>query len=861
MPATPKPIQSSFLAGESSPRLWCRPDVPGYYYGARQLENYMVLRPGVFTRRPGLLFVAKAGATAAGENAERLVRFVYSSSDSYQLGFGPSYIHFYRNKAKITSGGNTVSVTTTYTATEIWDLQFYQSADVIYITHPSHFPAKLVRTSHTAWALSDCAITDGPFLTENTTQARTVTPSALTGSITVSFAATTPLTAANNGDLLAIRHVMPRATKTGAFSGAANSDSIFCPKDGQWELSLTDTTGASTTTIEVQFSLDGGSTWGYTARYQSAGTVTLDRTARGDNQNGQNVLVRVSCTAHTSGTIQYELTVPDYVHTGIVRLVGVNVGTLTATATVITDLGLTDATHRWAEGAWGSKYGRPKRVGFNGNRLLFGNTAHQPLTLWGSVVGEYEKLATGETDADAWAYTISRAQQNPIQWICGEQSDAILLGTMSGVLQLVPVSAGPLTYSNPPKVGSSDATPCSADAPALVGSTLLFLNQTAESLHVLVYNDTEASVVAQDLTFRADHLGTGGLSQLCAQNTKSPIVWALRGDGQAVGWSIDRAMGMVAPWRVNTAGDDETDEIVSISTNPAADGGYDEFWCCVKRTINGSVVYLIEVMADVDLEVAPKDGLFLDAMIAWDGGGQISVTTMTAATPAVLTLAAWPASSDGVDLANSDNVRLRSVGELDEEVFVVANANKAALTLTLKALDGTAIDGSLLEAYTSGGTLEWVENTFTGVTHLASTTADVLADGLVSTVAVSGAGQAVLADYAGTVRIGLHRDCIYQSLPVELGNGSTLGRSKRMPSLGLVVDHTLGGQYGISLTDMKDITYRITGAASEYPQSYTGSLLLEGTGGFKAKDLFLYLRQTQPFPMTVCAIAPELEVV
>lgn len=860
--ASSKPFQSSFIAGELSPRLWCRPELPGYAYGARCLENFLVLRPGVFTRRPGLRYIAAAGATSAGENAARLIRFVYSSSDAYVLEFGPEYIHFYRNRAKITSGGNVVEVATNYTADELADLQFYQSADVLYIVHPDHFPAKLVRTSHTVWTLSDLSITDGPFLTENTTQANTVTPSAVTGDITVSFAAGTALTADNDGDLLAIRHVMPRTTKTGSFSGAGNSDSIFCPKDGAWELSLTDTAGSSTTTIQVQFSLDGGSTWGYTAQYQSAGDVNLDRTATGDNQTGQDVLVRVSCTSYTAGTIQYELTVPDYVHTGIVRLTAVTVDTHTATATVVKALGAATETHRWSEGAWGGKYGHPACIGFNGNRLLLANTAHQPLTVWASVVGEYEKFETGETDADSWAYTISRAQQNPIRWICGEQSDAILLGTMSGVLQLLPVAQGAFTYSNPPKVYSSDATPCSGTLPTLLGSALLFLNQTAQALHLLAYSETEASIMAQDLTFMSDHIGAGGLSELCVQNTVSPIVWALRGDGQVVGWSIDRTVGMAAPFRLTTATDDEADAVVSITTLPAADGGYDELWCCVQRTGTGSTVYQIEVLDDIDLEVDPKAGLFLDAMLAWDGGGEISVSSFTAADPAVVTLASWPASSDGVDLADGDNVRLRSVGELDDEVFIVADANKGAGTLTLTALDGTAIDGTSLDAYVSGGTLEWVENTFTGAAHLASMTATVLADGQVDTVAVTAGGVATLDGYAGYVRIGLQRDALFQSLPVEMtSGGSTLGRSKRLQSLGLVVDHTLGGEYGIDPDQMQDIRYVSVGSVADDPESYTGSLLLTGLGGTKTKDLFLYLRQSEPLPMTVCALAPELEVV
>jgi len=76
------------------------------------------------------------------------------------------------------SGGTaskTYQITTTYTSAELYDLQFTQSADVMYIVHPDHPPAKLSRTAHTTWSLDDVAFTNGPYLDANTT-ATTLTP-------------------------------------------------------------------------------------------------------------------------------------------------------------------------------------------------------------------------------------------------------------------------------------------------------------------------------------------------------------------------------------------------------------------------------------------------------------------------------------------------------------------------------------------------------------------------------------------------------------------------------------------------------------------------------------------------------------
>ena len=92
------------------------------------------------------------------------------------------------------SGGTaskTYEIATTYTSAELSELQFTQSADVMYIVHPNHPPAKLSRTGHTSWSLDDVAFTNGPYLDVNTT-ATTLTPSsASTGSRNITASAVT----------------------------------------------------------------------------------------------------------------------------------------------------------------------------------------------------------------------------------------------------------------------------------------------------------------------------------------------------------------------------------------------------------------------------------------------------------------------------------------------------------------------------------------------------------------------------------------------------------------------------------------------------------------------------------------------
>ena len=88
------------------------------------------------------------------------------------------------------SAARVYTVTTPYLTAELFQIQFAQSADIMYIVHPNHAPRKLTRTGHTAWTLTVVDFELGPMMDENKT-ATTLTASALTGSVTITASAVT----------------------------------------------------------------------------------------------------------------------------------------------------------------------------------------------------------------------------------------------------------------------------------------------------------------------------------------------------------------------------------------------------------------------------------------------------------------------------------------------------------------------------------------------------------------------------------------------------------------------------------------------------------------------------------------------
>lgn len=180
------PLQANYNTGEISPLMYGRVDIDKYRNALRTCLNSIPAVQGAILRRPGSVFVAEVKDSS---KATRLVRFEFSTTQAYIIEFGDLYCRFYRDHGQIISG-TPVEIVTPYTAAQLFELKFAQSADVLYIAHPSHAPRKLSRTSHTAWSLDTITFNDGPYLPTNTT-ATTFTPAATSGTNVVITASST----------------------------------------------------------------------------------------------------------------------------------------------------------------------------------------------------------------------------------------------------------------------------------------------------------------------------------------------------------------------------------------------------------------------------------------------------------------------------------------------------------------------------------------------------------------------------------------------------------------------------------------------------------------------------------------------
>ena len=187
-------IQSNFSTGELDPLLRSRVDLQGYANALAKATNVLIQPQGGLARRPGTKHILELPSAAA--NGVRLVPFQFSVSDSYMLAFTNQRMYVIKNGAVITNingtGNNYLSITS-LTSAILSEMCWTQSADTLIIVHPDLQPVKLVRggtdASWTASTITFDSIPKYAFSLTFTNPAATLTPSAVSGNITLTASA------------------------------------------------------------------------------------------------------------------------------------------------------------------------------------------------------------------------------------------------------------------------------------------------------------------------------------------------------------------------------------------------------------------------------------------------------------------------------------------------------------------------------------------------------------------------------------------------------------------------------------------------------------------------------------------------
>jgi hypothetical protein len=191
-------FQTNFSTGELDPLLRARVDIPQYENALAKATNVIIQPQGGARRRPGTkhIFELPNSSTPSAANGVRLISFEFSVDDSYMLCFVAGRMYVIKNGVQITNingSGDPYLTVSAITGAMLPSLCWTQSADTLIVVHPDLQPIKIVRggtdATWTATTITFDSIPKYAFTLAATNPAATLTPSAVSGNVTLTASA------------------------------------------------------------------------------------------------------------------------------------------------------------------------------------------------------------------------------------------------------------------------------------------------------------------------------------------------------------------------------------------------------------------------------------------------------------------------------------------------------------------------------------------------------------------------------------------------------------------------------------------------------------------------------------------------
>jgi hypothetical protein len=153
-----KTLQTNFSSGEIAPDLGMRSDTDQHQNGAKSLLNRRCLIGGGTKRRPGSWLESELAGPP------RIEAFIVDQSTAYVLVFTAERVDAYRVDAAdgtLTAAGSVTSAL--WTGSIYSEMDYEQSGNTAFLTHPDMETQVLTRTGASSWAVADFTFhTSGP---------------------------------------------------------------------------------------------------------------------------------------------------------------------------------------------------------------------------------------------------------------------------------------------------------------------------------------------------------------------------------------------------------------------------------------------------------------------------------------------------------------------------------------------------------------------------------------------------------------------------------------------------------------------------------------------------------------------------
>jgi hypothetical protein len=809
--------QRSFSGGEISPNLYARTDLEKYVTSLRTCRNFMIMRHGGASNRPGFYYVNE---TKDSTKQSRLIPFIFNDDQTYAIEVGDQYMRFIRNGAYVeVSGvsawsnvtaydiadlvleggvyyycvqahtnqqppnatywyaltGTIYEIPTPYLEADIFKINYDQSADVITLTHPSYEPRELSRTGHTAWTLA--TITFAP------SQAA---PTGLAVSGTAGTVAYWVVTAVND-------ETFEESLAT-AEVGANSVASSGSPRTLSW------TVAAGATNYNVYKKSNG--VYGFIG--VAAGTSFID-----DGIDADTTITPPASRNPFSGSNNY-----------------------------------------------------PSTSTYYQQRHGFANTNNNIQIVEFSKSGNFKNFTRSNPlqDDDAVSFQLASLQSNAVKHmltlgrlvILTAGGEWVIQGDQAGIMKIGEINSEQISYYG-----------CSDLRPIIVGASALFVQARSSIVRDLL-NDTVDGYISDDLTIFSSHLFDGyTIVDWTYSQIPDSIVWSVRSDGSMLGFTYIRRQRLFAWHRHDTLG--EFESVVSVP-----EGNEDRLYAVIKRTIDGNTVRYIEQMQS-RLISDIKDAIFMDSALTYDGTHTGSTTmTLSGGTTWAYTETLTLTASASEFVAGDVGKQIHLTGSDGTIIRCDIVAYTSNTVVSVKPHKTVPV-GMRSVAISSWGT---AVKTLSGLDHLEGEEVSVFGDGFVEaspnnasydTITVS-SGEITLSRHYVKIHVGLPYTSDIETLDVDTNQGETTKDKRQLISeVHIFVEQSRGVFAGTEpptddtvdpLEGLYEYKQRSDETQEQAVALKTGiiNIRMQGTWNTNGR---VFIRQVDPLPLQVLSIMPS----
>lgn len=484
-------------------------------------------------------------------------------------------------------------------------------------------------------------------------------------------------------------------------------------------------------------------------------------------------------------------------------------------------------------------------------RQIYGATAARPLGIWGSRPRQFDNFDVSQAlvDSDAFEFEIEAEELSPIRHLV-EARGGLLVMTQTGIWllsggenrALTPLNAlaEPHAYN-----GVSPVVPLKVD------TDIVFIEGKGFTVRLLSYSEYTRLYSGLDVSILSSHFFSEEKQIIRWTFGHDPyrVVWAVRSDGQLLGFTLSREQEVFAWTRHATRG--WFTDVISLQENVT-----DSVYFQVDRVINNIPVRFFERMAPREVQV-PEDSWAVDAGLGLVPNYPDATLTVSSA---LVGDVEFHASEEIFTPAHIGDVIRVGGGKGVVTEYVSPTLVRGYLSRAIVDVQEEVSEELPRPARPGTWTLDQPVTEVRGLWHLEGETVKVLLDGSVIPDRVVKHGTITFDGESATrCTVGLGYRCVLRTLPLNLPGEVLEARRKRVTAVATRYQDTRGLLIGPTLTQLYNVKERTTESYGD-PTNLLNGIHVTPLASLFDEDEGIYFIQEEPLPASILGVVFDADI-